>query len=54
MIRKLFSALRELAEDTRLEVGEEFAESLVLLADLEGQLTGVAHHQHGNLTSRRS
>ena len=37
-----------------LDVGHELGEPLVLLADLEGQLTGVAHHQHGNLTSWRS
>ena len=27
-------------------------ESLVLLADLEGQLTGVAHDDHGHLEGR--
>merc|ERR1719180_782490 len=36
-------------EDTNLDVGEELAEPLVLLADLEGQLPGVAHHQHADL-----
>ena len=35
-----------------LDGGEELAESLVLLADLEGELPGVAHHQHGDLAQR--
>jgi hypothetical protein len=29
-----------------LDVGHELGEPLVLLADLEGQLAGVTHHQH--------
>ena len=32
-------------EDSDLDVLEELAEPLVLLADLEGELPGVAHDQ---------
>lgn len=38
---------------THLHTGQELAEPLVLLADLEGQLPGVAHHQHGHLVVTR-
>ena len=34
---------------THLDTGQELAEPLVLLADLEGQLSDVAHHQHRDL-----
>ena len=36
-----------------LERRNELAEPLVLLADLEGELAGVTHHQHGDLTVHR-
>ena len=34
---------------THLDCREELAEPLVLLADLEGQLSGVAHHKNRDL-----
>ena len=34
---------------THLDCREELAEPLVLLADLEGQLSGVAHHKYRDL-----
>merc|ERR1719328_1028670 len=36
-------------EHSNLDVGHELAEPLVLFADLEGELPGVAHHQDGHL-----
>ena len=36
-----------------LDGSHELAEPLVLLADLEGELPGVAHHQHGHLPVHR-
>ena len=36
-----------------LDVGEKLGEPLVLLADLESQLSGVTHHQHRNLNMFR-
>ena len=38
---------------THLDGSHELAEPLVLLADLEGELPGVAHHQHGHLPVHR-
>lgn len=38
-------------EDTSLDVGHVLGEPVVLVADLEGQLTGVAHDQDGALAS---
>merc|ERR1719273_1139728 len=35
---------------SNLDVGEKLGEPLVLLTDLEGQLSGVTHHQHRNLS----
>merc|ERR1719273_1574075 len=35
---------------SNLDVGQKLGESLVLLTDLEGQLSGVTHHQHRNLS----
>ena len=40
-------------EDTRLDVGHVLAEAVILVADLEGELTSVAHDQHGALASNR-
>lgn len=40
-------------EDTRLDVGHVLAEAAVLVLDLEGQLTSVAHNQDGALSSDR-
>lgn len=37
-------------EDAHLDVGHVLAESLVLLADLEGQLSRVTHDENGDLT----
>ena len=37
-------------EDSDLDILEELAEPLILLADLEGELPGVAHDQHRDLT----
>ena len=36
-------------EDSDLDVGQKLGESFILLADLEGQLPGVAHHQDRHL-----
>jgi len=36
-------------EDSGLDVGQVLGEALVLLLDLEGQLSGVAQHHHVNL-----
>merc|ERR1719318_2554734 len=38
---------------SNLHTGQELAEPLVLLTDLEGQLPGVAHHQNGHLAIHR-
>lgn len=40
-------------EDAGLDVGHVLAEAVVLVANLEGQLTGVAHNQHGALAGNR-
>lgn len=40
-------------EHRALHVGHVLGESLVLFADLEGQLTSVAHDQHRHLTAKR-
>ena len=36
-----------------LDAGHVLGEPLVLLADLEGELPGVAHHEHGDLSVLR-
>lgn len=38
-------------EDAGLDVGHVLGEAVVLVANLEGQLTGVAHDQNGALAS---
>lgn len=40
-------------EDTDLDVGQELGEAVVLIADLVGQLAGVAHDQDGRNTCLR-
>lgn len=40
-------------EDTSLDVGHVLAEAVVLVANLEGQLAGMAHDQDGTLASNR-
>lgn len=36
-------------KDTSLDIGHVLAETVVLVANLEGKLTSVAHNQHGDL-----
>jgi hypothetical protein len=40
-------------EDDRLDIGQILGKALVLPLDLEGQLSGVAEHQHRHLTAHR-
>lgn len=40
-------------KDTGLDVGHILAEAVVLVADLESQLSSVAHDQNGALASNR-
>lgn len=44
---------RTTVENTRLDVGHVLGESVVLIANLEGQLTGVAHDQNRALAGDR-
>lgn len=52
---KILCAKSELTsvEHSGLHVQQVLAEALVFVGDLEGQLTGVAQHDHANLASNR-